>query len=178
MWVNFQVAEKTIISAKQNFAKAAKHEVELSDIVIRLRLPNGTMFEETGYIDFVSNRVDAATGTLELRATFKNDSTLLLPGLFVTLVIESPISEQAILIPQAAVQEDQQGRFVMVLDDENKVQKRVVELGNRFGVDWRVLSGLNEGERIVVDGLQKIRPGIEVNAVEQEVVPFQDVNNG
>ncbi|MFV7782907.1 efflux RND transporter periplasmic adaptor subunit [Shewanella marisflavi] len=178
MWVNFQVAEKTIISAKQNFAKAAKHEVELSDIVIRLRLPNGTMFEETGYIDFVSNRVDAATGTLELRATFKNDSTLLLPGLFVTLVIESPISEQAILIPQAAVQEDQQGRFVMVLNDENKVQKRVVELGNRFGVDWRVLSGLNEGERIVVDGLQKIRPGIEVNAVEQEVVPFQDVNNG
>ncbi|QYJ88931.1 efflux RND transporter periplasmic adaptor subunit [Shewanella halotolerans] len=177
MWVNFQVAEKTIISAKQNFSKAAKHEVKLSDIVIRLRLPNGTMFDETGHIDFVSNRVDAATGTLELRATFDNESKLMLPGLFVTLVIESPISEQAILIPQAAVQEDQQGRFVMVLDGDNKVQKRVVELGDRFGVDWRVLSGLNEGERIVVDGLQKIRPGIEVKAVEQQAVPFQEAND-
>ncbi|MCZ4336323.1 efflux RND transporter periplasmic adaptor subunit [Shewanella colwelliana] len=174
MWVNFQVAEKTLISARQNFSKAQDRDVKISDIVIRLRLPNGTMFNEVGYIDFVGNRVDAATGTLEVRATFENAESLMLPGLFVTLVVESPLTEDALLIPQAAVQEDQQGRFVMVLNENSEVQKRVVELGDRFGVDWRVLSGLNDGDRIVVDGLQKIRPGIKVNAVEQEAVPFKE----
>ncbi len=174
MWVNFQVAEKALINAKQNFSKAADREIQISDIVISLRLPNGSMFNETGFIDFVSNRVDAATGTLPIRATFKNGAKMMLPGMFVTLVIESPVKENALLIPQAAVQEDQQGRFVMVLNDQDMVEKRIVELGERFGIDWRVISGLNDGERIVVDGLQKIRPGIQVKAVEQEVVPFKE----
>ncbi|BAJ01036.1 efflux RND transporter periplasmic adaptor subunit [Shewanella violacea] len=174
MWVNFKVAEKKLISAQQQFSQAAKRKVEISDIVISLRLPNGTMFNETGYIDFINNKVDAATGTLPIRASFKNEAKLMLPGLFVTLIIESPIKEQALLIPQAAVQEDQQGRFVMVLNEQDEVEKRIVKLGERFGINWRVLSGLEDGERIVVDGLQKIRPGIKVKAVEQELVPFQD----
>ncbi|MCL1140134.1 efflux RND transporter periplasmic adaptor subunit [Shewanella pneumatophori] len=174
MWVSFQVPEKGLITAQQNFSKAEQREVKISDIVMRLRLPNGTMFDEVGFIDFVGNRVDAATGTLPVRATFKNDDKLMLPGLFVTLIIESPIKETALLIPQAAVQEDQQGRFVMVLNQQDEVQKRVVELGERFGVEWRVLNGLEDGERIVVEGLQKIRPGIKVNPVEQEVIPFKE----
>ncbi|WP_028768500.1 efflux RND transporter periplasmic adaptor subunit [Shewanella fidelis] len=174
MWVNFQVPEKGLITAQQNFSKAEEREVKISDIVMRLRLPNGTMFDEIGFIDFVGNRVDAATGTLPVRASFKNNNKLMLPGLFVTLIVESPIKETALLIPQAAVQEDQQGRFVMVLNAEDEVQKRVVELGDRFGVEWRVLKGLEDGERIVVEGLQKIRPGIKVNPVEQEVVPFKE----
>lgn len=174
MWVNFQVAERALINARESFAKAAKKEIEISDIIIGLRLPNGSMFSETGYVDFVSNRVDAATGTLPIRATFKNEKKLMLPGMFVTLIIESPVKENALLIPQASVQEDQQGRFVMVLNDKDEVEKRIVELGERFGIDWRVLSGLKDGERIVVDGLQKIRPGIQVKAVEQEVIPFKE----
>ncbi|MCK8043553.1 efflux RND transporter periplasmic adaptor subunit [Shewanella sp. 1CM18E] len=174
MWVSFQVPEKGLITAQQNFSKAEQREVKISDIVMRLRLPNGTMFDEVGFIDFVGNRVDAATGTLPVRASFKNDDKLMLPGLFVTLIVESPIKETALLIPQAAVQEDQQGRFVMVLNQQDEVQKRVVELGERFGVEWRVLKGLEDGERIVVEGLQKIRPGIKVNPVEQEVIPFKE----
>lgn len=174
MWVNFQVAEKALINARENFAKAAQKEIEISDIVISLRLPNGSLFSETGYVDFVSNRVDAATGTLPIRATFKNEGKLMLPGMFVTLIIESPVKENALLIPQSAVQEDQQGRFVMVLNDKDEVEKRIVELGERFGIDWRVLSGLKDGERIVVDGLQKIRPGIQVKAVEQDIIPFKE----
>jgi len=173
MRVNFQIAERFLITTKENFSKAADREIQISDIVISLRLPNGSMFNETGFIDFMSNRVDAATGTLPIRATFKNDEKVMLPGMFVTLVIESPVKENALLIPQAAVQEDQQGRFVMVLNDQDMVEKRIVELGERFGIDWRVMSGLNDGERIVVDGLQKIRPGIQVKAVEQEIVPFK-----
>ncbi|GIU04313.1 MexE family multidrug efflux RND transporter periplasmic adaptor subunit [Shewanella sp. c952] len=176
MWVNFQVAERSLITAQQNFSKALSRDIKIQDIVINLRLPNATMHKETGYIDFISNKVDPSTGTLPLRATFENADNFMLPGMFVTLIIESPVKEQALLIPQASVQEDQQGRFVMVLNDKNLVEKRIVELGERFGIEWRVLSGLEGGDRIVVDGLQKIRPGIEVNAVEQEIVPFQEAN--
>ncbi|MFT5788158.1 MAG: membrane fusion protein (multidrug efflux system) [Shewanella sp.] len=176
MWVNFQVAERALITAQQSFSKALSRDIKIQDIVINLRLPNATMHKESGYIDFVSNKVDPATGTLPIRATFKNADNFMLPGMFVTLIIESPMEEQALLIPQSSVQEDQQGRFVMVLNDQNIVEKRIVELGERFGVQWRVLSGLDSGDRIVVDGLQKIRPGIEVNAVEQEIVPFQEAN--
>ncbi|ABV86477.1 efflux RND transporter periplasmic adaptor subunit [Shewanella pealeana] len=174
MWVNFQVAEKGLITAQQQFSQAKNIDMKIEDLVMRLRLPNGTMFDETGHIDFIGNRVDATTGTLAVRATFKNANSLMLPGLFVTLVVESPITENALLIPQASVQEDQQGRFVMVLNDQDEVQKRLVVLGDRFGVEWRVLSGLEDGDRIVVEGLQKIRPGMKVNPVEQEVVPFKE----
>lgn len=176
MWVNFQVAERALITLQQNFSKALTRDIELQDIVINLRLPNATIHKESGYIDFVSNKVDPTTGTIPIRATFENADNLMLPGMFVTLIIESPVTEQALLIPQASVQEDQQGRFVMVLNEKNIVEKRIVALGERFGVEWRVLSGLEEGDRIVVDGLQKIRPGIEVNAVEQAIVPFQEAN--
>ncbi len=174
MWVTFQAPERALITAQQKFRENQMGDLTLEDLIVRLELPNGTTFEETGNIDFVSNRVDAATGTLGLRAKFDNQSKLLLPGLFVTLMIESPMKDEALLVPQSAVQEDQQGRFVMVLTAENKVQKRLVELGDRFGINWLVISGLEEGEMIVVDGLQKIRPGIEVKAVEQDVKPFSD----
>ncbi|WP_394131854.1 efflux RND transporter periplasmic adaptor subunit [Shewanella maritima] len=176
MWVNFQVAERALISFQQELDKHPETNIKVRDVLIKLRLPNDTIFNETGSIDFISNRVDAATGTLTLRAAFANAESLMLPGLFVTLIVESPVVEQAILIPQASVQEDQQGRFVMVVNQNNQVEKRVIELGERFGVDWRVLSGLEQGEKIVVDGLQKIRPGIEVNPVEQDMKPFEDLN--
>ncbi|MCF1427361.1 MAG: efflux RND transporter periplasmic adaptor subunit [Shewanella sp.] len=174
MWVTFQAPERALITAQQKFRENQMGDLKLQDLIVRMQLPNGTTFDEIGNIDFVSNRVDAATGTLGLRAKFDNQSKLLLPGLFVTLMIESPMKDEALLIPQSAVQEDQQGRFVMVLTAENMVQKRLVELGDRFGINWLVISGLENGEMIVVDGLQKIRPGIEVKAVEQDVKPFSD----
>ncbi|MBR9727989.1 efflux RND transporter periplasmic adaptor subunit [Shewanella intestini] len=175
MWVGFQVAERSLISFQQELAKNPERQLKVEDVQIKLRLPNDTIFNEVGKIDFVSNRVDAATGTLSLRASFDNAESLMLPGLFVTLMIESPVVEQAILIPQAAVQEDQQGRFVMLLNQQGLVEKRIVTLGERFGIDWRVLSGIEVGEKIIVDGLQKIRAGIEVNAVEQQLKPFSEL---
>lgn len=176
MWVTFQAPEKSLISAQQDHLQQLGHDLDIEDMVVTLRLPNETMFDEQGRIDFVSNRIDATTGTLGLRASFNNATNMLLPGLFVTLLVESPVKQQGLLIPQSAVQEDQQGRFVMLLDKDSKIEKRLVELGARFGIDWQVLSGLKEGEKIVVDGLQKIRPGIAVNAVAQDVKPFADNN--
>lgn len=128
----------------------------------RIRLPDGTLYPEVGRFDFFDNKVDEATGTILVRAEFANPDNMLLPGQFVTVVLEQSETKQALLIPQAAVLTDQAGRYVLVVDAENKVQVRRIETGQRFGADWQVTGGLEEGERIILHGLQKVRPGIAV----------------
>jgi membrane fusion protein (multidrug efflux system) len=137
-----------------------------------MRLPNGDMYAHEGRIDFVDNRVDPATGTLALRARFPNPDGLLRPGMYVTAIVSQPSKVETLLIPQVAVQEDQLGRFVLVVNKENKIEKRLVTLSGRFGVKWRVLDGLEEGELVVVQGLQKVRPGLEVKTEMAEAMPF------
>ncbi|WP_210396295.1 efflux RND transporter periplasmic adaptor subunit [Motiliproteus sediminis] len=172
MWVNFQASEQQVANARQaRLDDSQKPTLDTFDL--RLLMPNGNPYERGGSIEFVDNRVDSRTGTINLRASFPNPDGLLLPGMYVTVTVSVPTEQQVILIPQASVQEDQQGRFVMVVGDGNKVVKRLVTLGDRYGVEWQVVEGLQEGERIVVEGLQKIRAGIEVQATEQTIEPFQ-----
>ncbi|MBY5992788.1 efflux RND transporter periplasmic adaptor subunit [Ferrimonas balearica] len=177
-WVTFQASERQM-AAMRTFLRNNPDQVsKLEDLEVRLRLPDGEMYEQTGFVDFVDNRVDVATGTVSVRARFTNPDASILPGMYATLVIRSQTAESQLLVPQASVQEDQQGRYVMVLGEGNMVQKRVVTLGQRFGVQWAVIDGLEAGEKIVVEGLQKIRPGAEVNPVVQEVTPFSADEQG
>ena len=106
-----------------------------------------------------------------MRAIFPNTEGLILPGLYVTLLVESQQKEQLPLIPQAAVQENQLGNFVLVLSDKNQVDTRHVEMGRRIGAMWVVNGGLKNGEKIVIEGLQKVRSGVEVNPIEKSVDP-------
>ncbi|GLS82943.1 efflux RND transporter periplasmic adaptor subunit [Paraferrimonas haliotis] len=172
MWVNFQASERAATQAHMIMQDGRADLPRMHELLVSLRLPNEQIYAETGVLDFVSNRIDSATGTLGLRATFDNPSQILLPGMFLTVILQSPNTEDAIVIPQAAVQEDQQGRFVMVVKSDNTVEKRIVQLGDRIEVNWEVDSGLELGERIVLDGLQKIRPGVTVTASEADVTPF------
>ncbi|MBY6224568.1 efflux RND transporter periplasmic adaptor subunit [Ferrimonas balearica] len=171
-WVTFQASEREMAAARTLIRENPEESIRLSDLDVGMRMPDGEMFEQSGFIDFVDNRVDAATGTVNMRAKFQNPDGWVLPGMYVTLVIQPTETAPRLLVPQASVQEDQQGRYVMVLNDDNTVQKRMVTLGQRYGVQWAVLDGLEEGEQIVVEGLQKIRPGAVVKPVVQEVQPF------
>ncbi|MBY6186210.1 efflux RND transporter periplasmic adaptor subunit [Marinobacter hydrocarbonoclasticus] len=171
-WVTFQASERQMAAARTMVRKDPSQDVRLTDLDVEMRMPDGEMFDQIGRIDFVDNRVDAATGTVNLRARFSNPEGWVLPGMYVTLVIRPPEAEPRLLVPQASVQEDQQGRYVMVLAEGNEVQKRMVTLGQRYGIKWAVLEGLEEGEQIVVEGLQKIRPGAVVTPVVQETQPF------
>ncbi|GAA5218175.1 efflux RND transporter periplasmic adaptor subunit [Corallincola platygyrae] len=171
--VHFQASEKIVAKYRNFGADGAEEALEAGDLVIKMRLPNGEMYELDGKIDFVDNRVDAATGTLAIRALFPNPNRALLPGMFVTAIVNAPSQVEALLIPQVAIQEDQLGRFVLVVNAESKIEKRQVTMGSRYGVRWQVESGLKEGEMIVVEGLQKVRPGLEVTTQMAEAMPFE-----
>ncbi len=169
--VSFQVNEKAMLTGFQAELKAGQ-EIS-SDYIVKLRFSNDTLYDIEGKIDFLNNRVDPTTGTMSLRALFDNPDSLLLPGQYVDVIILSDNDTQAILIPQSSVQEDQQGRFVMLVGKDNKVSRRRVEMGSRYEINWEVASGLKAGDRVIVEGLQKVRSGIVVTPTEQEIKAFE-----
>lgn len=176
MYVSFQVSEKAMVTFYQEVIKQkeAKH-VDKSTYIVELRLSNGSRYPQQGNIDYLSNRIDPATGTMNLRALFSNPDSLLLPGQYLDVIIMAKKETSAILIPQSAVQEDQQGKFVMTVAENNKVAKTRVTMGNQYDLKWEVASGLKVGDRVIVEGLQKVRAGAEVTTTEQKIKPFENV---
>jgi len=172
IWVNFQVAEKSLMEARTKFGKTANTPIKIEALKVEIQLDENTRYEQLGKIDLVDNSVDANTGTLAIRAIFANPNKALLPGQYTNIILSSPNEESVILIAQSAVQEDQQGRFVLVINAENKVEKRIVKLGPRYDVRWEVDEGLKIGDKVITDGLQKVRTGMLVTTSEQEHIPF------
>lgn len=169
IFVSFQVEESLYISYAQNHKKEQDSKnIKAPSVDLSIRLPNNTLYPEQGILDFADTKIDQSMGTVELRALFNNPNGIILPGLFVTLILESQEKESMSLVPQAAVQENQQGKFVLVVDN-NKVVQRHVVLGRRINAMWVVDSGLKEGEQVIIEGLQKVRPGVDVKAVNKVV---------
>lgn len=167
IYVNFQVEESLYISYLQTHQQTRSAEdVPLN---ISLRLPNNSEYPHLGQMDFADTQIEQGMGTIELRAVFENPNGIILPGLFVTLITESQDKEPMALIPQVAVQESQQGKFVLVVDENNTVKQRHVVLGRRINAMWVVEEGIKSGEQVIVEGLQKVRPGIEVKGVNKFV---------
>jgi len=163
--VTFSIAETSYLDLQQaNIdAKRAGRDVADAAHVPLIRLPGGAMYEHQGVFDFVDNKVDEKTGTVLIRAQFPNPDRLLLPGQFVNVVIERKEALDKVVIPQAAVLTDQAGYYVLLVNDEDKVESHRIETGQRFGTDWVVEQGLEPGERIILYGIQKVRPGLTVN---------------
>jgi len=167
IYVNFQVEEELYLDYLQQHKNSDKPSDVKMDLT--LRLPNNTSYEENGEFDFADTKIEQGMGTVELRAKFANSKGLILPGLFVTLITESQEKESTAMVPQAAVQASQQGKFVLTVDDSNTVKQRHVVLGRRINAMWVVLEGLEEGEQVIIEGLQKVRPGVAVNPVLKTV---------
>lgn len=167
IYVSFQVEEGLYLDFLQSNKKAnTPGEVKID---LSLRLPNNSDYSEKGQLDFADTKIERGMGTVELRASFANPDGIILPGLFVTLITESQKKSTMALVPQAAVQANQQGKFVLVVDESNTVKQRHVTLGRRINAMWLVKEGLEAGERVVIEGLQKVRPGVEVQAVTKAV---------
>ncbi|MEJ2016106.1 MAG: efflux RND transporter periplasmic adaptor subunit [Limibacillus sp.] len=132
----------------------------------RLRLVNGELLEGEGELAYLDNEVDPTTGTAAIFLHFPNPAELVLPGQFVTVLLISEEPEQKVVVPQSAVQTNQAGPFVLVVDGENRVEARPVGLGERSGIDVVVESGLEPGESIVIEGIQKVRPGAQVTPTQ------------
>ncbi len=167
IYVSFQVEEELYLSYLQQKRSSGERNAVKADLT--LRLPNNTSYDEPGELDFADTKIEQGMGTVELRAKFDNTKGIILPGLFVTLIIESQEKESMAMVPQAAVQASQQGKFVLIVDDSNTVKQRHVVLGRRINAMWVVLEGLKEGEQVIIEGLQKVRPGVAVNPVLKAV---------
>ncbi|WJV63687.1 efflux RND transporter periplasmic adaptor subunit [Pectobacteriaceae bacterium CE70] len=134
---------------------------------VRLLLENGTEYAQKGTLEFSDVTVDETTGSITLRAVFPNPQHNLLPGMFVRARLDSGINNNAILVPQQGVSRTPRGdATVMVVDKDNKVEVRSIVATQAIGDNWLVASGVKSGDRVIVSGLQKIRPGIQVKAQE------------
>lgn len=129
----------------------------------QIRLANNRLYEFPGEVDVVDNKVDPATGTINVRIKFPNPDRMLVPGQYVSVLLARTTPEKRIVIPQSAVQENQAGPFVLIVDGEGRVEARPIKTGNRIETGVVVLDGLQEGETLVVEGIQKVRPGAEVS---------------
>ncbi len=140
----------------------------LAKIDIRVRLSNGQDYPHPGVWNLTDPQVDQQTDSLIMRAIIPNPERTLIDGQFVTAVIHERKEEPRLVIPQAALQVDQSGYYALVVTDQHKVEQRRVQTGPNLGTDVVVTSGVREGENVIVDGIQKVRPG---QVVQETVLP-------
>jgi membrane fusion protein (multidrug efflux system) len=131
----------------------------LAKIEIRVRLSNGREYLQRGVWNLNDPQVDQRSDTLMMRAIIPNPDRQLIDGQFVTAVVQERKEKQRPVIPQAALQIDQSGYYALVVDDQHKVEERHIQIGPNRDTDVVVASGLHEGEKVIVDGVQKVRPG-------------------
>jgi membrane fusion protein (multidrug efflux system) len=165
IYVTFQASEADIIVYMRRVAASAD---KAPHVTVHIKLPDGSVYPYAGVTDFLDIQVQSETDTVTARATVPNPDNELIPGGIVGVLVERGKPLFALLVPQSAVLLDQAGHYVMVVDAEKKVELRRVTTGPEHGPDVEVASGLKEGELIIVDGIQKVRPGQVVAAT---VVP-------
>lgn len=163
--VFFPITQRELLEEKR---RAAESGGDARGIIAHAKLPDGSTYQHPGRIDFVDVTTDAGTDTVTLRAVFPNPEAFLVDGQYLGVMVAEEKPADALLIPQAALQIDQQGAFVLVLDAENRVQTRRIQLGATQGGDAMVLEGLKAGELVITQGLQKVRPGQVVSAAPSE----------
>ncbi|MEA2059772.1 MAG: efflux RND transporter periplasmic adaptor subunit [Thermodesulfobacteriota bacterium] len=129
---------------------------------VQLQFSDKTLYSRKGSIAFIDNRMDPNTGTISMWAKFDNPEGELVPGEYVTVFLESVTPEMRPAVPQVAVQRDKNGPFVFVVDQNNQVKKREIEIEKTLNLKFIVKSGLRENEKVIVEGLQKVVPGITV----------------
>ncbi len=170
MYVLFPVASRVQAELQKRYADKGG----MNAVVVRLRLPDGSIYQQDGKIDYVEPSVSATTDTILLRAKIANPvrqaaangqpvERTLVDGAFVNVLVEGVQPVMALGIPRKAVLSDQQGDYVYVVGEDKKVERRGIQLGQSTPTTAVIAGGLKEGEMVVTEGIQRVRPGIEVN---------------
>lgn len=166
MYVDVTQSSAELLKLKQNLASGMLKSSAASQARVKLILEDGTVYPQPGVLKFSEVSVDQGTGSITLRATFPNPKQTLLPGMFVRAVLEEGVSEQAILVPQRGVTRNPKGdAMAMVVGAEEKVESRPIKVVRTVGDSWLVSEGLKPGDRVILEGLQRARPGTQVKAV-------------
>lgn len=162
IYVAIALSEKRLIDARREGI-----DLENPPVAPRLTLSDRSHYQHDGRFDFLGTEVSQSTDTILARAVFPNPEQILLPGQFVSVVVRRKETVSALVVPQIAVQEDQQGYFALTVNQEDKVEVRRITMGEQVDSVWVVENGLAEGERVIVQGLQKVRPDMAVNPVTE-----------
>jgi membrane fusion protein, multidrug efflux system len=164
IWVNFGISDNEQAQLQKDVQSGA---IKLpAAFEIELRMSDGTVYSRAGKLDFADVRVSTTTGTREARAEVPNPDGALRPGQFVRVVLKGAVRPNAVTVPQRAVMEGPQGKFVYVVDEKSTAQARPVQAGEWTGERWIITSGLQGGERVITDGVMKIGPGAPVKVAE------------
>jgi membrane fusion protein (multidrug efflux system) len=164
--VVFSVTEGEITTFRQR--EAAEMQSKVDAIKLNLRLPNGSVYKPEGTLEFLAPEVDSRTGTAAVGVIFPNSEGLLMPGQFVKLIVGSVQQATGPSVPQTAVMQDRDGRFVYVMDENKIVRQRRINTGAKVGDLWAIRQGVSSGEKVVVQGTQRLSDGIAVQPVEQD----------
>lgn len=162
IWVNFSQSSADFLNLRE---AQRQGQATASRAPVQLVLENGREYRHPGKLLFNDLAVDPATGSVGLRAEFANPDRTLLPGQFVTVRLPVAQAANAIVVPQRAVQVSPQGQAVLLVGADGKVEARPVKTGGLSGGDWIISEGLKGGEKVIVNGVQKARPGMAVKAV-------------
>jgi membrane fusion protein, multidrug efflux system len=174
IYVDVTQSSAELLRLKQNLASGLLKSNGVAQTRVRLLLEDGSPYPLPGTLKFSEVTVDQSTGSITLRAIFLNPKHILLPGMFVRAILDEGVNEHAILVPQRGVTRNRSGNaMVMVVGNEDKVEARVIRVLRTVGENWLVSEGLKPGDRVIMEGLQKARPGMPVRAV-----PFRSKADG
>ncbi|KKJ77939.1 hemolysin D [Kiloniella litopenaei] len=162
IYVTVPVSDKLILEERRKGLSS-----EEAPVIPSLILSDGKPYESDGEFDFINTQVNQSTNSIITRAVFPNPKHILVPGQFVSVIVRDKQTQRELVIPQASVQKDQQGYFTLVVDRSNKVEIRRLQVGEQVDTNWVIKDGLLKGERIIVQGIQKVKPDMVVNPVEE-----------
>lgn len=168
LYVNFSYSEQDRLDFESSVKRGTIEAKDATNWRTHIRLADGSVYPQAGKLNFSDNRVDPQTGTIRARAIFDNKDGALMPGQFVRMTIDLGTRTNAIVVPPRAIVQSQADRMVMVVDADNKVTPRPVKLGPAVAEGVLIDSGLNAGDRYIVEGLMKARPGSVVKPVSAE----------
>jgi len=166
IYVDASQSTADLLQLRRDLSTGRLKNGRVSQTRVKLILEDGTPYALTGTLKFSDITVDRNTGSITLRMVFPNPKGLLLPGMYVRAIVERGIVDQGILVPQQAVSRDAKGiPSVMVVNNENKVEQRILVADETVGTNWLIRSGLKAGDRVIVEGLLRVRPGSPVKTV-------------
>jgi membrane fusion protein (multidrug efflux system) len=165
MWVNFSISENELLTYREQIQKGQLRFPPDNKFDVTVIQADGSVYPQTGRIDFTNPAFSTQTGTFLVRASFSNPKGTLRPGQFVKARVSGALRPNAILVPQRAVLQGAKSHFVWVLDDQSKPHQRVIDVGEWHGDDWFITSGLRAGERVIVDGAIRVGADSQVRVV-------------
>ena len=167
IYVTFPVSSRVILEVRKAAVAAGQRDA----FVVHAQLPDGTTYAHPGMINFLDIEADQTTDTITVRAKFPNPESLLVDGEFLNVTVERDQPQERLVVPQPALQLDQAGSYVLLVNGQDQVEQRRIQTGQLYQGNVVVQSGLQPGERVIVEGIQKVRPGMKVQATVVQPPP-------